>query len=225
MMQEENINGEQPQAQMTQTESTQLEEEKNIQIIETEVDNGGSGSLGKFKDAESLLAAYNNLQAEFTKKCQALAQLKKENETKQIDNNLSESKLPIYEREDWTDKVSAFLQENKQAQPFAKQIAEIILKDEAIAQSDSALDIAFAKVMSSSMVLPEKVVDDEKFVNDYVLKSEKVKKAVLEVYLKELEKNKTPNLLSGASSSQVLYKTKQASSLSEAKEIVKQMFN
>lgn len=33
------------------------------------------GSIGKFKSAESLLNAYNNLQAEFTRKCQKLSAL------------------------------------------------------------------------------------------------------------------------------------------------------
>lgn len=34
-----------------------------------------NGSIGKFKDTESLLVAYNNLQAEFTRKCQKLSEL------------------------------------------------------------------------------------------------------------------------------------------------------
>ena len=33
-----------------------------------------SGSIGKFRDTEALLTAYNNLQAEFTRKCQRLAE-------------------------------------------------------------------------------------------------------------------------------------------------------
>ena len=38
----------------------------------------GSNEFGKFKDAESLLMAYNNLEAEFTKKSQKLASLERE---------------------------------------------------------------------------------------------------------------------------------------------------
>ena len=34
-------------------------------------------NLGKFKDVSSLLTAYNNLQAEFTKKCQKLSEISK----------------------------------------------------------------------------------------------------------------------------------------------------
>ncbi len=33
------------------------------------------GSLGKFKDVEALMSAYNSLQAEFTKRCQRIKEL------------------------------------------------------------------------------------------------------------------------------------------------------
>ena len=39
----------------------------------------GSVDLGKFKDAESLLKAYNSLQTEFTKKSQRLSELENSN--------------------------------------------------------------------------------------------------------------------------------------------------
>ena len=38
-------------------------------------ENQGEISLGKFKDVQSLLDAYNSLQAEFTKRCQRLKEL------------------------------------------------------------------------------------------------------------------------------------------------------
>ena len=40
--------------------------------------------LGKFKDAKTLLDAYNSLQAEFTRKSQKLAEFQKENEKNAI---------------------------------------------------------------------------------------------------------------------------------------------
>ena len=39
------------------------------------------GSIGKFRDTASLLSAYNSLQAEFTRKCQRLAELESAQET------------------------------------------------------------------------------------------------------------------------------------------------
>ena len=51
---------------------------KNAQPAEAEGSSGANEnavSYGKFKDAEALLAAYNSLQAEFTRRCQRLKEL------------------------------------------------------------------------------------------------------------------------------------------------------
>ena len=52
---------------------------KTSQAVETEDVNVGEStseiSLGKFKDVNALLNAYNSLQAEFTKRCQRLKEL------------------------------------------------------------------------------------------------------------------------------------------------------
>ena len=54
----------------------QLNTEPEIQNIETE--NSESSIYGKFKDAKTLLDAYNSLQAEFTRKSQKLAEFQKQ---------------------------------------------------------------------------------------------------------------------------------------------------
>ena len=52
--------------------------EPSAQATEVEKNQGakeGEISLGKFKDVNALLSAYNSLQAEFTKRCQRLKEL------------------------------------------------------------------------------------------------------------------------------------------------------
>ena len=52
--------------------------EQQAQAVSTEDDSGANKSevsLGKFKDANALLSAYNSLQAEFTKRCQRVKEL------------------------------------------------------------------------------------------------------------------------------------------------------
>lgn len=56
------MNGEQPQEN---------------QEVRQSIDMPEGSSLGKFKSEQSLLEAYNNLQAEFTRKCQKLSELEK----------------------------------------------------------------------------------------------------------------------------------------------------
>ena len=52
--------------ELTETEKTQ------------ETETGASVSLGKFKDVNALLNAYNSLQSEFTKRCQRIKELEAE---------------------------------------------------------------------------------------------------------------------------------------------------
>lgn len=64
-----------------QVENTEVKSEEVVENVENLIceENATSisqtGSTGKFKDTESLLNAYNNLQAEFTRKCQKLSEL------------------------------------------------------------------------------------------------------------------------------------------------------
>ena len=52
---------------------------ENTQAVETEIKEVGESkqevSLGKFKDVNALMNAYNSLQSEFTKRCQKIKEL------------------------------------------------------------------------------------------------------------------------------------------------------
>ena len=69
---------------------------ENTQPVETEIKEQGESkqevSLGKFKDVQSLLSAYNSLQAEFTKRCQRIKEL--EAEGKQVDKAIAPIESP-----------------------------------------------------------------------------------------------------------------------------------
>ena len=70
--------------------------ELKTHAVDTEKEIGekiGEVSFGKFKDAESLVNAYNSLQSEFTKRCQKIKELEgklAENESKATTQNTSE---------------------------------------------------------------------------------------------------------------------------------------
>ena len=73
-MEEKEITMEQPtSAQVENPIETQVNENLDIEKIATS--GAADGSIGKFKNTESLLNAYNSLQAEFTRKCQRLSEL------------------------------------------------------------------------------------------------------------------------------------------------------
>jgi len=72
-MEEENLE----QLENTQNEiKTELEQDKKTQFDGSKED-GQMSFLGKFKDAQSLFVAYNNLQSDYTKKCQTLSSLQR----------------------------------------------------------------------------------------------------------------------------------------------------
>lgn len=77
-MEEKEIIMEQPKAAAQVTEV--IDKEKVAEVLPKKYEDDGAyrgaeGSIGKFKNTESLLNAYNSLQAEFTRKCQKLSEL------------------------------------------------------------------------------------------------------------------------------------------------------
>ena len=78
-MEEKDITMEQPSAEMSQvasvTNEEKAQEKQGLNIEKSGEGFSAEGSIGKFKNTESLLSAYNNLQAEFTRKCQKLSEL------------------------------------------------------------------------------------------------------------------------------------------------------
>ena len=110
----ENINEEQP-----------LSEAKNEQDVSCGVDgmevntlNGGS-SIGKFKTTEALVNAYNNLQAEFTRRCQRIKSLEK-----QLENTTSANEI-LQESCNFKGNESANQEANVVDDNFSAEVQEI----------------------------------------------------------------------------------------------------
>lgn len=108
---------------ITPTPALQKAEEEQIDKKESVVSENGSqtDTLGKFKSVQALMDAYKCLQSEFTKKCQALNELKKDKieEKNEIAENIN-VELAGYERveekeasQNLTDAFENSLQENE----------------------------------------------------------------------------------------------------------------
>lgn len=214
---EEIKQGEQPETESVNVQNSNVEEESEG----TTCTPNAEGSLGKFKDTDSLLSAYNNLQAEFTKKCQKLSEVTKEMENKVI--NQKES-LPIFASDSWQENVSTFLAKNTEAQKYSGEIANEILNDKSLQSSPNALELAWARVMQKNYVEPEKLVCDQNFINEKILSRDDVKKQVLEEYFKNLQQTKTPPVIA-SSGSVTTYVEKKPTTMQEAKQMVAKMFN
>ena len=204
-------------------------------------EESSQADLGKFKDASTLLAAYNNLQAEFTRKCQLLSRLQKDkidrSETESSENGdtvggqdlqdeinvvqsseESISKPAANEDEEAMDALRQFLGGDEQAKSFIFEIEN---------SKNSGADPyreAWAKLFFSQTQKDQLAADP--IVNQYVLSDENVKNKIIEEYLSQLKNNQPPKVMpsqGGVSVSGVL--PDRPSTLAEAKKIVDKMFS
>lgn len=215
-----------------------------------EDDSSKQGSLGKFKDAQSLYSAYNNLQAEFTRRCQRLSELEKTAKVAEegsdapvqnlrlndVTSSLTQTNCevsnqetvqqevqPVYKSEDWNKQVLEFLAKNEDAKPFAKDICNEIVNDENISKSSDALSLAWAKIIQKNYKKPSDIVSDE-FIDNYVVKNEKVKQKVIELLAKEISQNKVPKTVGAHAGSQInLPKFSQPLTMADAKEMARRL--
>lgn len=182
-----NINEE----QLLENQNANLDAVEHNDNVEVENNMGktefSGSSTKKFKNVEALSKAYENLEKEFTKKCQKLNELISEN---------NKEELPQYKREDWLQKVSNFIAENKFAKDYTKQIADILLEDESLAKKEDALSLAYSKVLNNNLKTKEELVEDEDFLNQFVYKNEKIKNKIIEEYLLEINNNQSVPLIS-----------------------------
>jgi len=212
----------------------QLEEcSENVQNgnVEENLEKGTSfsensdSSLGKFKDAQSLLDAYNNLQAEFTRKCQKLSEVSKELEEKSLSEKLIEKEdIPVFQKETWQDDVSSFLSQNLEAKKYSGDIANEILNDKSLQNSPNALELAWARVMKKNFVEPEQLANDQNFINEKILSQDQIKKQVLDEYFKNLRNENLPTIMSGKGNVGS-FPISKPTNLKQAKQIVEKMLN
>ena len=97
---------------------------------------GSKENFGKFKDAESLLKAYANLESEFTKKSQRLAVLETE-------KNLLEQKQN--KQADIDRKVEEFATKFEALKPFSSALKESLINDENAVLENEALKLCFRR--------------------------------------------------------------------------------
>ena len=160
---------------------------------QTQVDQGSP--IGKFNSPESLLEAYNNLQREFTKKCQRLSELEKNSADNENVSMQTEVISPAFEKSEWRSVVAEFLTKNEGAKGFSKEISDEILKDPALQKSGNMLEIAWSRVLAKNYRTPEDLASDNNFMQNYVLGNEEVKKQVFSSYLSDVSKNFSPSLI------------------------------
>ncbi|MBQ8424540.1 MAG: hypothetical protein IJX17_00785 [Clostridia bacterium] len=189
------------------TDSSNVTEFNNESLIE----NHEGSIFGKFKDAKSLLNAYNNLQAEFTRKCQQLAELKKFEENEN-------AKEPA---EEFTS-VDDFVNSNMGMDKYKKEITEIISHDE-LSNLPNKYQVAYiiAKEVESKSA---NLLNDQNYLDEYILNNPLIKDKIISNYLSNLNNiTPAPSIMSGNSSNVYFSPNTEPKTIKEAGELFSKM--
>ncbi|MDE7216109.1 MAG: hypothetical protein K2O08_04815 [Clostridia bacterium] len=133
-----------------------------------------------------------------------------------------EKDTPAYEAEDWQNKVEEFFRKYPVAKGFASMIGEQIVKDESLSHDDNCLEKALARIFDKVYVPPEELVKNDEFLEKYVYCDERIKTAIVEKYLEELENNRPPKAISSRGKI-TLTPPDRPKSIAEAGNVIKSM--
>ncbi len=169
--------------------STNLESASQNAKIDT---SNGSKDYGKFASADELLKAYNSLQAEFTRKCQAL--------------NAHQSNTSSVEPLEMIQKIKQSVDEFSTSRPLAQKYAKEMM--DKVISSESPLDPkslnkAYTEVLESHFTEPENLVRDENFLSNYIFSDTALCDQIVTKYLTKLADKKTVPLVAKSSKSSV----------------------
>ncbi len=125
-------------------------------------------SFGKFKSAESLFEGYQQLEKEFTKKCQVLKKLE----------NRAENNQQILEK---------MLQINPDLSCFADELKNVSGVEE--------FAIKLAETLTGKINEPCNMINDEEFLNNFVYSNEKIINKIVADYLDSLVSIQVPQTI------------------------------
>ena len=228
---EEKLNGEQSQQSANLMELAKQEQNELETDNTKDISDKCDSQFGKFKDAKSLLDAYTNLEAEFTRKSQKLAKLMEESNAKNLQQNAIDSGAqkieysPQYKSQDWKRKVSDFLEKNPDAKKEAKNIANILIENKELASIDGCLEIAYKMVKANSAKEPASLADSEEFLKEYIVNNPRAKELIINNYINSLNDfSSAPKLISGQAKSINAPTKNKVGSLEKAKELTLKLF-
>lgn len=214
MLEENNIIGEQPKDAVVQAVATENEG----------INNPEGSPLGKFKDAKSLFGAYNELQSEFTRKCQKLSETQKILEEKNQVLNTGKDNLKNTNEFAWSNKLDDFLQTHKNASEFVEDITNEIIGDENLKNSENALEKAYMRVMEKKYIPQESLAENEEFLEKYIFSNDNIKNKIINDYVSSLQNIKSPIEIGTSGQIGSIASTPKFTSLEDAGKYVENMF-
>ena len=215
------------------------EQNSQEEKVQPNVEENGS-NFGKFKDSASLLSAYSNLEKEFTKKSQKLAELLKSEEIKnanltEINENIDKSSAneeksdnsihAFYEDDNWKTYSENFIKSNPEAKKYSSEIYDLIASDKFLSSSPNCLEYAFAIVKQKHQVGTENLLTNQTFLNEHILNNENIKNQIIKNYLSSLSAN-VPRFISGTTQNiSVTTPENKPKTIKDASDILRKLLN
>lgn len=182
-----------------------------------EVDMGTAEEFGKFKDAKSLLNAYNALQSEFTRRCQKVKELERENlliKKEQSDGN------SFLDEHEWEKK--AFLEIFPDAEKEYSSLRDTAFRGDG---SKGWLGRAYLDKLTKNYEDKINYLNSLEHVKNMVNNNQELKNSIIKEYLLEIENSKpTITLISGNGTATVSPPSK-PKSLADAGDLARQIFD
>lgn len=158
--------------------------------------------LSGFDSVEALVNAYEKLKKDYDE----LAQ------NKTLQGGVS----------DWQDAISVFLDDYPEAKEYACEIGKILVENKEVRESKNPLERAYTLILSRRKT-PEKMIEDEGFLDEYVYTSQKIKDKIISAYLAELNNN-TPGVI-GKGGETFITPPKSPKNLKEAMNLAEKLLN
>lgn len=185
------------------SQSEMLAEEKMAETNEAE----RGVPIGKFKSVEDLYEAYNNLQAEFTRKSQKLSALEKDKTQNQTEIENDDGDLRV------------FLSKNQGAVMYAEEIKTRAMQDDSLKDDERKFEKVWAEMLYEKLTAPGKANDP--LVQNLILRDDELKNLVVKDYMKQLQSNNIPIVMSSNSGERVTKTvTPKPDSFEQAKKVV-----
>lgn len=133
--------------------------------------------------------------------------------------------IPQYKKENWREKVAAFIAKNPEAKAQAKAMAEVLISDKNLASLDNCLELAFRLSDSKTRKKPEFLATDEGFLKEYIVNNPRAQELIIGNYINSLKAVKTPPVVTtGKTSTIPVSPTRKLNSMEEAREMVQKFF-
>ncbi len=172
-------------------------------------------SLTKFKDVESLIKAYGSLEAEFTKRCQKLKELEKENlELKATIEEKAKAPLNISQEQALTKTTEEFFSEH----PLANAQKEVLIKDFGYLGDVNTLNDAYIKFLEEK-ALEEKPIGKDELMSQ--IEGTTIKDEIIRSYLSTYLEGQKAKFVGGGEI--VLYPPDKPKTMQEANALAKKI--